>query len=421
MKRKQNKSTKRLAVCTVIVVALVGISVFSLYSLANQKKDAGIKVDTVADANDIAVVAGRLALEEEAAPVEEVVYVPEVVEYEAPAEIAEPVEELVVVSSVVETTVVPEPVAAVIEDVQTVEEPVALAVLNTEPVFVDTYEEPVYEEPVYEEPVYEEPVYEEPVYEEPVYEEPVYEEPVYEEPVEEEPVYEEPVYEEPVYEEPVEEEPVYEEPVEEEPVYEEPAEEEPVYEEPAEEEPTTPAATRTTVNPASSVGQQIVDFAASRVGVTPYVWAGRSLETGTDCSGFVNLVYDNFGYYASAASDDYQYDTGSWGTQISYDELMPGDVIVYRNGGHVGIYGGADEDGNEYVIHDSNEIEGVKISDMFYTDPTAYVRILDDEDIYYDDYEDEYYEDEYYAAEDEYYEEESYEDEYYEDYYEYYE
>lgn len=416
MKRKQNKSTKRLAVCTVVVVALVGISVFSLYSLANQKKDAGIKVDTVADANDIAVVAGRLALEEEAAPVEEVVYVPEVIEYEAPAEIVEVEEELVVVSSVVETTVVPEPVAAVIEDTQTVEEPVALAVLNTEPVFAETYEEPAYEEPVYWEPEYEEPVYEEPAYEEPVYEEPAYEEPVYWEPEYEEPVYEEPAYVEPVYEEPEYEEPVYEEPEYEEPVYEEPE-----YEEPVDEETEVPESTRTTVNPASSIGQQIVDFAASRVGVTPYVWAGRSLETGTDCSGFVSLVYDNFGYYASAASDDYQFDTGSWGTQISYDELMPGDVIVYRNGGHVGIYGGEDEDGNEYVIHDSNEIEGVKISDMFYTDPTAYVRILDDEDIYWD--EDEYSEEEYYTSEEESYdyEESYYESESYEDYYEYYE
>ena len=370
MKRKKNGSTKVLAVSTIIVVALVGISVFSVYSLAKQNKDSGIQAGTVAQTEDAAAVAAKLA--EAETPAEEVVYVPEVeaVEYEAPAEIIEIEEEIVVVSSVVEETTTPEPVFEVIEEIEVVEEPVALAVLNTEPVYV----EPVYEEPVYEEPVYEDPVYEEPVYEEPEYEEPYYEEPVYEEPVYEEPVYEEPVYEEPVYEEP------------------------------SYEEPTTSAYTRTTVNTASSLGQQIVDYAYSRVGVTPYVWAGRSLETGTDCSGFVNLVYDNFGYYASSASDDYQYDTGSWGTQISYDELMPGDVIVYRNGGHVAIYAGVDEDGNQIVIHDSNEEEGVKISDMFYTDPTAYVRILDDEDAYY--YDDYYEEEEYYASDyEEYYDE----------------
>ena len=435
MKRKQNGSTKTLAISTVIVIALVGISVFSLYSLANQKKDEGIQAGTVAQAEDAAAaITGRLMVQDIAAPVEEIVYVPEAAAEavyteaeEIPEELAEIIqvdEEIVVVSSVVEAVTVPEPVVSdVIEDAQIIEEPVALAVLNTEPVFVELYEEPEYEEPEAEEPVYEEPEVEEPVYEEPEAEEPVYEEPVYKEPVYEEPVYEEPVYEEPVYEEPVYEEPVYEEPVYEEPVYEEPVYEEPVYEEPAYEEPETQTQTRTTANAASTMGQQIVDYAASRVGVTPYVWAGRSLETGTDCSGFVNLIYDSFGYYASAASDDYQDNTGSWGTQISYDELMPGDVVVYRNGGHVAIYAGEDEDGNEYIIHDSNEIDGVIVSNMFYTDPTAYVRILDDEDAYsysYDDYEEEEYdydEDEYYAyeEEDDYYDYDG--DDYYEEYY----
>ena len=126
---------------------------------------------------------------------------------------------------------------------------------------------------------------------------------------------------------------------------------------------------------ASGLRQQIVDFANSRVGVTPYVWAGRSLDTGTDCSGFVNLVYNNFGLYASSGSDDYQDVEGGWGENISYNELQPGDVVVYRNGGHVGIYAGQDENGNDLVIHDSNEIDGVKVSDMNYSAPTAFVRV----------------------------------------------
>jgi len=167
--------------------------------------------------------------------------------------------------------------------------------------------------------------------------------------------------------------PAYEEPVV--PEVEDPAVEEPATAAPAEETVSAPASTT-----ATGVRQQLVDFAASRVGVTPYVWAGRSLETGTDCSGFVNLVYDNFGYYASAGSDDYQSVEGDWGENISYSELQPGDVVVYRNGEHVGIYAGQDDTGTDIIIHDSNEIDGVKVSDMNYSTPTAFVRIIDDGD-----------------------------------------
>jgi cell wall-associated NlpC family hydrolase len=156
---------------------------------------------------------------------------------------------------------------------------------------------------------------------------------------------------------------------------------------------------------ATGIRQQLVDYAASRVGNTPYVWAGRSLETGTDCSGFVNLIYDKFGMYASSGSDDYQNVEGDWGTNISYSELQPGDVVVYRQGGHVGIYAGQDENGNDIVIHDSNPEEGVKISDMNYTTPTAYVRIINDgANVSYDDddsYDDESYNNSY--SDDDYY------------------
>ncbi|MBQ9032193.1 MAG: C40 family peptidase [Parasporobacterium sp.] len=477
MKKNQKKSAKGMAITTIVVVALVGISVCSLYSLANQKNKVENPAGTIAETEGAAAAVGKL-VQAETVPEVYPEYDYEAYEtyeevYEAPAEIVSVDTEIVVVDSVIDFAAAeeePAVVEEVFQEAAVVEEPVALAVLNTEPVFVEEYVEEVYEEPVpelvvydvpvtelvvYEEPQVEEPVYEEPE-EEPVYEEApvieespvieeapaveeqpeeeavyeeISEEPVYEEVpvIEEEPVYEEPAYEEPVYEEPVYEEPVYEEVVEETPAEEvyveelpvveevpaEPAEEEipaieetsaaeapveetPTAEAPAEEETAAPAQTVTTVTgEVSEVRQDLVDLAASRVGVTPYVWAGRSLETGTDCSGFVNLIYDNFGYYASAGSDDYQYNTGSWGTQISYDELLPGDVVVYYNGGHVGIYGGEDESGNDIVIHDSNEIDGVKVSDMFYSTPTAYVRILDDVEVENPvDYSNVYYEEE---------------------------
>lgn len=132
-----------------------------------------------------------------------------------------------------------------------------------------------------------------------------------------------------------------------------------------------------------TLGDQIVDYARQWVGVTPYVyWEDRvadgyivnSLEDGTDCSGFVSLIYDTFGIQTSAASNDYQYMSN-----ISYDELEPGDVVVYGEGSHVAIYAGDDT-----VIHCSNPESGTIESDINYREPTGYVRIIEEEDYYYD-------------------------------------
>lgn len=122
----------------------------------------------------------------------------------------------------------------------------------------------------------------------------------------------------------------------------------------------------------SKASNMIVDTAASKVGVTPYVnWYDRmedgiitnSFETGTDCSGFVSLVYAEVGIDAPTGSDAYQNLANT-----TYEDLQPGDVVVYRNGAHVAIYAGDDT-----IIHCSNEIDGTKVSDMFYDEPTGYV------------------------------------------------
>ena len=116
----------------------------------------------------------------------------------------------------------------------------------------------------------------------------------------------------------------------------------------------------------ASLGQSIVDYAMGYIGVTPYVHAGNSLEEGTDCSGFVSLIFADFGIYAPRGSDDYQ-DMGN----IDYEDLLPGDVVVYRYGGHVAIYAGDD-----MIVHCSNPETGTVYSDMWYDEPTAYVRLV---------------------------------------------
>ncbi len=105
----------------------------------------------------------------------------------------------------------------------------------------------------------------------------------------------------------------------------------------------------------------------------PYVHAGRSLITGTDCSGFTALVYKNFGYKLSFAPEV------QWqqGTQVPMDlkQLLPGDLIFFTSTtkyyGHVGIY-----IGNGKLIHAANEQLGVIISDAFYRQPVCVIRIV---------------------------------------------
>ena len=100
----------------------------------------------------------------------------------------------------------------------------------------------------------------------------------------------------------------------------------------------------------SGSGSSIVDYATQFVG-NPYVWGGTSLTGGADCSGFTQSVYAQFGYSLPRTS----YEQQSWGTEVSYADAQPGDLICY--GGHVAIYMG-----NGQIVHASNSRDGIKIS-----------------------------------------------------------
>lgn len=103
--------------------------------------------------------------------------------------------------------------------------------------------------------------------------------------------------------------------------------------------------------PSGSSGSSVVDYATQFVG-NPYVWGGTSLTNGADCSGFVQSVYSNFGVSLPRTS----YEQQNAGTEVSYADAQPGDLICY--GGHVAIYMG---DGK--IVHASNSRDGIKISD----------------------------------------------------------
>ncbi len=85
---------------------------------------------------------------------------------------------------------------------------------------------------------------------------------------------------------------------------------------------------------ALSAGQQVVEYAKNFIGV-PYVYGG-STPQGFDCSGFVKYVYANFGISLPRTS----YSQMNSGYAVSLADMQPGDVLVFRGGGHVGIYVG---------------------------------------------------------------------------------
>lgn len=104
---------------------------------------------------------------------------------------------------------------------------------------------------------------------------------------------------------------------------------------------------------AAITGEDIVEFALQFVG-NRYVYGGTSLTKGTDCSGFVMRVYEQFGYKLPRSS----YSQRSAGVKVSPEDIQPGDIVCYS--GHVAIY-----IGNGKIVHASNARDGIKVTDDY--------------------------------------------------------
>ncbi len=100
-------------------------------------------------------------------------------------------------------------------------------------------------------------------------------------------------------------------------------------------------------DPVANNGDDIITTAKQYLGLR-YVWGGKSLQTGVDCSGFVIALYREYGM-------NLNYPLYKEGTGISYSEAQPGDLLYFP--GHYGLY-----IGNGQMIHASNERTGVIIS-----------------------------------------------------------
>ena len=102
----------------------------------------------------------------------------------------------------------------------------------------------------------------------------------------------------------------------------------------------------------------VVSFAKQFVGY-PYVGGGTTLEGGTDCSGFVALVYAQFGVSLPRTTAG----QANSGYPVSIDAIQPGDIISYGYNGavtHSALY-----IGDGLMIHSSTPQLGVRIDNMY--------------------------------------------------------
>lgn len=107
-----------------------------------------------------------------------------------------------------------------------------------------------------------------------------------------------------------------------------------------------------------TLANEIVNFSLQFIG-NPYVSGGTSLTSGTDCSGFVQSVFANFGIYLPRTT----YDQSISGNEISIENLEIGDIISYGYNGYVthsALY-----IGNNTIIHASTPELGIRTDNMY--------------------------------------------------------
>ena len=95
---------------------------------------------------------------------------------------------------------------------------------------------------------------------------------------------------------------------------------------------------------------QVLQVAQNQLGI-PYCYGGTT-RSGFDCSGFVQYVYRQLGYYLTRTASSQLRRDGGW---VSPDSMQAGDLVFFRDpestdaASHVGIYVG-----NRMMIHASS-------------------------------------------------------------------
>ena len=116
----------------------------------------------------------------------------------------------------------------------------------------------------------------------------------------------------------------------------------------------------------AGTGQALVTAAEKYVGV-PYLWGGTNPATGLDCSGFVQRALADVGVDAPRVARD----QARLGTPVaSLAAAKPGDLLIFENGAHVGIYVGGGQ-----MIDSSKPGKNIAVRAVYAT-PTSIRRVL---------------------------------------------
>lgn len=101
----------------------------------------------------------------------------------------------------------------------------------------------------------------------------------------------------------------------------------------------------------------VVNFAMQFIG-NPYVLGGTSLTNGTDCSGFVQSVFANFGITLPRTTSE----QAIVGEEVLLEQIEIGDIVSYGYNGyitHSALYIG---DGK--IVHASTPELGIRVDNM---------------------------------------------------------
>ena len=119
-------------------------------------------------------------------------------------------------------------------------------------------------------------------------------------------------------------------------------------------------------DPNLDLASSVVNFALQFVG-NPYVYGGNSLTNGTDCSGFTQAVFSNFGISIPRTAPG----QGSVGSYVPLENIQTGDIVLYGYNGsitHAALY-----IGNGQVVHALNPSQGIAVTSL-YLEPIVTVR-----------------------------------------------